>query len=635
MTRFVLAAAIAVSCACATAAQTVTRHPSNTQSRSKAVNGGNGSLKSFSSERALRETLAEVTRLRQQEREKQRRDALAECRTWAKADNIVGVDCTAPLVETLTVSGAAGPSIDDTNNQHDGVDEGGIVKIAGDILVVLRRGRLFTIHASAEQLTPIDIAELGDAAKNESSGDWYDELLLADRMAVVIGFSHERGGTEIVLFDLSPHGDLEHRATYQLRSNDYYSSQNYASRLIGSRLLLFSSIGVPDNAERLDWLPAMRRSRPGTPDAAFERITNPKRIFMPAAPLGRFATAHTLIDCDLAAVSFSCEASVVLGDDVWVSYTSPTAVYAWTGTWSNAGEPMPSLLYRMPFDGSPAAAIGVRGMPTDQLAFLESQDGHLNVVVAHPNDVVTLLRVPLESFADGSTAAPPSAYRSLATGLGQFLAVRFAGEYALVGGLAWDDRVTNARRVVATRWGGTSTVALTLSHDISRIDAMGHHAVVIGTNGSDLHMTAVRLDQEPRVAATLRRADAFQSEARSHAFLYRADAAHSGIFGLPVWTLPRGSLAPESSLVLFIRNQDLALTEVGALQASDGAPQDDYCLVSCTDWYGDARPIFSGDRIFALLGYELVEGRMRGERIGEVRRLDFTPRTGAAPQPAR
>src|ERR1051325_3375164 len=41
------------------------------------------------------------------------------------------------------MTGARAPSI--TNNQEAGVDEGDIVKKRGDILVVLRRGRLFTV----------------------------------------------------------------------------------------------------------------------------------------------------------------------------------------------------------------------------------------------------------------------------------------------------------------------------------------------------------------------------------------------------------------------------------------------------------------------------------------------------------
>jgi hypothetical protein len=42
-----------------------------------------------------------------------------------------------------------------TNVQHAGVDEGGIVKLHGDHLIVLRRGRLFTVDIGAGRLTPI------------------------------------------------------------------------------------------------------------------------------------------------------------------------------------------------------------------------------------------------------------------------------------------------------------------------------------------------------------------------------------------------------------------------------------------------------------------------------------------------
>jgi hypothetical protein len=48
------------------------------------------------------------------------------------------------------------------------------------------------------------------------------------------------------------------------------------------------------------------------------------------------------------------------------------------------------------------------------------------------------------------------------------------------------------------------------------------------------------------------------------------------------------------------------------------------------DWYGNSRPIFIEDRIFALLGYELVEGKARGRSIREVRRVNFTPKVVTA-----
>src|SRR5215813_11227954 len=46
-----------------------------------------------------------------------------------------------------------------TNTQHAGVDEGGIVKVHGDHLVVLRRGRLFTVAIGDGALKPISAVD--------------------------------------------------------------------------------------------------------------------------------------------------------------------------------------------------------------------------------------------------------------------------------------------------------------------------------------------------------------------------------------------------------------------------------------------------------------------------------------------
>ena len=59
---------------------------------------------------------------------------------------------------------------------------------------------------------------------------------------------------------------------------------------------------------------------------------------------------------------------------------------------------------------------------------------------------------------------------------------------------------------------------------------------------------------------------------------------------------------------------------------------------SCVDWYGNARPIFLGDRVLALMGYEIVEGRLQAggwrfdepsgapsEQLVERRRISFAP----------
>lgn len=65
-----------------------------------------------------------------------------------------------------------------TNTQHEGVDEGGIVKVHGDHLVILRRGRLFTVAIGDQTLKPISAVD-AFAPGIVSHHDWYDEMLIA------------------------------------------------------------------------------------------------------------------------------------------------------------------------------------------------------------------------------------------------------------------------------------------------------------------------------------------------------------------------------------------------------------------------------------------------------------------------
>src|SRR5262245_15129888 len=80
-----------------------------------------------------------------------------------------------------------------------------------------------------------------------------------------------------------------------------------------------------------------------------------------------------------------------------------------------------------------------------------------------------------------------------------------------------------------------------------------------------------------------------------------------------------------SASILFLRNSSLQFQEVGELAAQPEKARDDGCRASCVDWYGNARPLFVQGRIFALLGYEIVEGSFSSGRIRELRRVSFAP----------
>src|SRR5215469_7048563 len=120
----------------------------------------------------------------------------------------VAGNMAAPPPPVAKADSAAGqPSI--TNVQHAGVDEGDIVKLHGNDLVVLRRGRLFTISLQDEGLTPVSAID-AYGPDIDPGGTWYDEMMIYDDTIAVIGYSYDRGGTEVGLFNITPEGKLSY-----------------------------------------------------------------------------------------------------------------------------------------------------------------------------------------------------------------------------------------------------------------------------------------------------------------------------------------------------------------------------------------------------------------------------------------
>ena len=552
--------------------------------------------------------------------------------------------CAAALaLEGVTVNSAKATSV--TNNQVAGVDEGDIVKVHGDHLVMLRRGRLFTVSLKAGRMEPVSaVNAFGDDV--DPGGTWYDELLVSGDIVVVLGYSYSRGGTELGLFDIDRGGHLRYRATYHLRSNDYYSSRNYASRLIGTRLVMYTPLWVGGRPG--EWAPALRRWHRGARDDEFRPIASPTRIFRPGRDLaaGEALALHTVTTCELGGPRIRCSATGVLGPYSEDFYVSETAAYVWVSDWQRPGRARaPSMLYRLPLDGSSPSALGVRGSPIDQFSFHESGDGYLNVVVMadaagarmwaaeRARGGPALLRVPLASFSDGSRSAPDERYRPLPGAAGGAFQNRFVGRYLLYGsGSGWGmPGRGGGHELFATRWAGGETTRLALTHAVDRIEPMGTDAVVVGSDANDLYFTAVRLPGGARLGERYVRRNAAQGELRSHGFFYQPDGDDSGLLGLPIRGAGRPGyehLFDESAGVIFLRNRHGRFQELGELSANppqSGDDEADGCIASCVDWYGNSRPLFLRGRVFALLGYELVEGAVSGRAIRESARINFAP----------
>ena len=330
-------------------------------------------------------------------------------------------------------------------------------------------------------------------------------------------------------------------------------------------------------------------------------------------------------------------------------------IYLWiSDVWKRDGHGADSMLYRIPFDAGRPTAVRARGNPVDQFSFHPNAvGGTLDVLVRADGEgdamwgsEVTsgdpaLVRIPMAAFGSGAGEVPVDRYQRLPKPVGNHWSFqnRFVGDHLLYG-VASSGGEGN---VTVVSLADRSVRALPIAHGVDRLDAIGGDAIAIGSGEGFLGFTAVQLSATgPQLGETFRLPDARQGEARSHGFFFRPDPdstdGSSGLLGLPVGkaipTSDPGNFQ-QSAAIEFLNRRGGRLSQAGELTSRPVAGgNEDNCVASCVDWYGNARPIFLGDRMFALMGYELVEGARRGDHVEEIGRVNFSPRP-TAPAPAQ
>ena len=595
---------------------------------------------------------------------RQLRDEQRQRRNAVPIDNVPppppppppGAATESAVPPAVAVTGArTAPADGITNNQVAGVDEGGIVKARGDLLIVLRRGRLFTVSTANDGNRPVATIN-AFAPGADGRGDWYDEMLVSGEWVVVIGYSYARQGTQVNRFRLGGDGSIRFVDAHSFRSDDYYSSRNYASRLVGNRLVLYAPIPL-DLDRPSESFPVMRRWNETTKRPIIRPLSRATHVFVPerVRRLGTDAisTVHSVTNCDLTAEVLDCTATSVLGGEGRTFFVSGNAVYVWTALRSEnddgrAAQPVVNaILYRLPFDDSRPQAVAARGQPIDQFSFLaDSKRAALHVMVTPDGDgdrmwgpefaggAPALVTIATGLFGSGAQAVPRNRYQPLPKVSDRWsIQNRFVGDHLLYAGSGGAARTVNVVSL-ATR----VVTPVAVPHGISRLDAIGPDAIAIGEGQRFLGFSAIDLRAPtPRVAAEYRLPDAGEGESRSHALFFRPDpadrAGQSGLLGLPVARNRRGPRGFEpSTAIVFLRRDGRALETNGELAASEMGRPDDACRASCVDWYGNARPIFHRDRIFALLGYELVEGRATQGGMAEIGRSDMARLVNTRPR---
>jgi hypothetical protein len=574
-------------------------------------------LTPFKSTRDLQSAMDRVATSRREADEARRAAAAAAEAAWQERcrrmerDDFVVVCGRSPTIDGMTVSRRRIMAATRTN-QHAGLEEGVVVKRHGDVLIVLRRGRLFTFAIGGGQLASVavtDASGLRDGDLDDWAA-WYDELFVSGQTVVVLGYGSDVDGMRIGLFDLDAAGGLRHRDTYHLRSQDYIAASNQSARLIGDRLVLSTSMSLIDPDGGLtNWRPAIGR-RDGTGAVPPMRVVPATRVMEPVRELDHHSQAHSVISCQLAP-SFRCDATVVLADWLAAYYVSPTAAYLWTTPWLGRRTER-SVLYRIPLDGGAVTAIGISGAPSSQLSFLEDEQQIFNVAIDNAEGV-WLLRLPLSSFSDGREDAQAGDYRPLQEGDGLGATVRFVGPYAIA--IVHDLSTSEVtRRVVAVRLEDGRRFPLLVPHDTHRIDTIGDDAVILGP-GDDggRRITAIAFDPEPALSSTLDLPSVPGFEHYNEAPLYRKDDDDSGLLGLPIFAGTSGHWHERPPQMVFVSHQRHSLSLSGTI---DGAVAPDQSL-------DHTQAFFVGDRMFALMGGELVEGRQTASGVEVVRRIEL------------
>lgn len=558
-----------------------------------------------------------------------------------------------------------------TNNQTKGVDEGGIVKQIGHHLVVLQDGRLFSVDLGSGAGAAMRLTGRIDVYRTEAvAASWYDEMLVLGDRILVTAYNYELEASEITVIRMDREGKFRREGRYLLTSGDYYSTDNYATRLIGDSLVFYAPFRL-DGYGRFE-RPRIRRARgDGEPDRGAPTFDGTD-IYAPPGEVDD-PVLHTVSVCPLGE-RMECHTTGFVGNDMREIYVSPTDVYLWVGQpaelpweidygnivrsqcakgeyWEDGEEG--SLLYRVPIDGGGVGAVAVDGSPTDQFSF-EARDGRFRALLAdtgpgcsgNGRKPMALLDIPLDAFSKRLRKVSKRAYTPLPRIEGGQVENHFVGDWVIYGGreewYSFDPEEGGPRSsalFAVPLKAPRDFVRLNLPHNAIRIEQAGNGAVVTGYRSVEgMSVSYVPLGGKPAIASTVMLPGRFETESRSHAFGARMAADGSGLIGLPTsirsWRADRGWSDSESSdLSYLMLAPGGRLTLVGELSVKRPMDADgEYdrtipgyeCKVSCIDWYGNSRPIFTSGRIFALMGTDLVEGEMRGGRMVAVGRVDMT-----------
>ncbi len=289
----------------------------------------------------------------------------------------------------------AGASV--TNTQTQGVDEGDIVKQLGRFLIVLQDGRLFVVDTAPGGQPGLALTSRANVYRSASNQMWYDEMLVSGNRILVTGYSYRESASEITVFTLNDAGRLHREAIYYLSSNDYYSAENYATRLVNGNLVVYTPLNIAylDPDQPLRWPLIRRWVRDGERQAETTRgkpLFDAHDIYKPIRPtLAPFV--HSVSVCPLGDLrsgdELDCRTTAFVGTSEREFFVSTSDIYLWvTPGWGDRECQDDARGRAGCGDALPSAAVGARsrarmftrGAPINQFA-LDANGGEFRALL--------------------------------------------------------------------------------------------------------------------------------------------------------------------------------------------------------------------------------------------------------------
>jgi hypothetical protein len=543
-------------------------------------------------------------------------------------------------LESIEASGSALTADSGTNNQESGVDEGGLAKRSGDHLFILRDDYLHVLRVRRDGVAVLDYpSRLSVLDPGERDEAWYDEILVHDHDVILVGFNYAADASEILHFRLDEGDRLTRLGRYAIRSSDYFSGENYATRIVGDDLVFVLSMALDDVLDGA-W-PSWTRRDTSTP--AWHPLLEPDDVFLPLV-IAEDPVLSMVLECPIAEglALERCRARAVIAPDAGTHYVTGHAVYLAVSEWPPefyrdvATSVMDfdrywalrhqrwTSIYRFPFGADRGVSVArIDGEIDDQFQFKE-RDGVLFAAgeIQYGEEREDLrTEVRLRRIADADFSVKPEGLAPLLSRTerrGSLEAMRFDDERLW---MSFEHSDRDLSELIVAPLNGAASNARVLDFAACRLQPVGAGMIAMNSWAPPATIAYLR-DTDGHLQIDTQRLPGFEIDAdRSQAFNFRAMGDYGTLMTVPIDpSREHHSGGTRRSDFAFLGLKDERLTEIGVLDMQAFGERNS-CANGCDDWYGDARAIPVDGRWIFLSGDLVLEAELRGDKLQPLRSL--------------